>query len=244
MEAFTGRLRLVRVQPSACDWSQARTPGFRSRPTLLPTRSSRRRRGPSTRAQTAAGCAPIFRAIRSGRCRSPSSWSATRPGQRAQDSARRRRGAAASTTIADLGRVADVLAAPAAVRQERRVERERDRPGQPRQHAAAQHHVADQADRDRGEVGAAGGDAVRRPRAGRRSSTRAGEREPGGAGLEVALGDRLAAGQLVGRRGCGRPGRCASPGPPGRRARSRRPGATSRPAAAADRRGDRQARSR
>ena len=157
-------------------------------------RGPRHARGSATGSRRASGRAAAAGAGCRPRGRPPGPAGRTGRG-------RRRRAAAASTTSAGCGGLPVGRAAPPAVREVRRVEGVRRRPRQPGEQPAAQDHVADQADADRGEVETAGGDAVRD---GQRDDEQdaADEREPRRAGLEVAVGDRLAARQPALRRGC------------------------------------------
>ena len=125
-------------------------------------------------ARTSSRVAPVFSAIRSGRL-------GTRPRGRRPGPGRARRtctpmpSRAARTVIAiSAGRrtAGQRLAAPAAVREEGRVERERRRPRQPGEQPAAQRDVAEQADRQRDQVGAAGDQRRWRARAARAAAGR------------------------------------------------------------------------
>ena len=147
------------------------------RPTACPTTSMATTTRPvRTLASTSSRGAPVRRAMRSGRWRRPSWLSATRPGQRPQhvhpDAEQRGQHGHRDGR----GRVG-ALAVPAAVRQVGGVEGELDRPRQPREHAAAQHAVAEQPDDEGGEVGDAG-DVPAETERGTTSSSGAEEGEP------------------------------------------------------------------
>ena len=198
-----------------------RTPHWR-RPTWAPATSSpARTRAVTTTVAHSSLAAPIRRAMRRGRWRRPFSLSRTRPGSETRTWTQTpERGG--ERRDRDLGRRVVTVAREAAVRQERGVERVRRRPRHPREEAAAEQHVAQQPDRQRGEVAEPGPHAVRdrqgydeqRPHRDGEGRRRRGRGGPARPACPAARSRRRAG---------GRPGRWSTRASPAPRARSAAP---------------------